>query len=235
MNRIVQFVARKYRWPDFPLPTPAAERGSAAPITLDLLAGRYELSNNNMLTLVAGDGSLYSDVNGLPDEEFAFMDTTGGYRFGSTQRNFIVRFTTNASGEVGGFVGSLNARERTVPRIGPLFGSVRPASDPDPALTEVVERTVRAWAQGGESNLQAPGVAAGTRAAFGSRPVADLAGFKALSYLATFDVAGRGVERHGSPVDRVLYYQLHTEAGNRWLMIHVTADKLIADYDVVDK
>jgi hypothetical protein len=41
--------------------------------------------------------------------------------------------------------------------------------------------------------------------------------------------------RHGSAVARVLFYRLETAAGNRWLLVHVTGDNLITDYDVVDK
>ena len=48
------------------------------------MTGRYELNDNNMVTLVAEGESLFTDVNGLPDEEFLFM---GGDRFGSTQGN----------------------------------------------------------------------------------------------------------------------------------------------------
>ena len=46
---------------------------------------------------------------------------------------------------------------------------------------------------------------------------------------------GRGIERHGGPVAKVLLYRMETAGGNRWLLVHVTGDNLITDYDVVDK
>src|SRR5262245_4774630 len=84
MNRIGAAVGRKYNWPPRSSSASAARKGMAPDIPLDTVTGRYELSNNNMLTLAATGASLFTDVDGLPDEEFVFM---GGDRFGSTERN----------------------------------------------------------------------------------------------------------------------------------------------------
>ena len=34
---------------------------------------------------------------------------------------------------------------------------------------------------------------------------------------------------------RVLFYRMETDQGRRWLMVHVTSDDLITDYDIVDE
>jgi hypothetical protein len=84
--------------------------------------GPYELSNNNMLTLVVRNGSLFTDANGLADEEFLFM---GDDRFGSNQRDVSFRIVRGPAGEVVGLTWSSGGKERRAPRIGPLFSSLK--------------------------------------------------------------------------------------------------------------
>lgn len=176
-NGIVQFIARKYQWPEYPLATPAAARPTVRTVSVGPLA----------------------DVNGLPDEKF------------------------------------VNGKERSVPRIGPLFDDLTPQRDPDPALTESVAATLRALAQGGAAADALRLLTAGGRANLtgaASRPFASL---RALIFLHDQDVTGRGIERLGSGVARVLFYRMDTDRGSRRVMIHLTSDKLITDFDVVDR
>jgi CubicO group peptidase (beta-lactamase class C family) len=231
MNRITEFVATKYAWPSRSAEAPAATTRLKPAIALDTVTGRYELSNNNMLTLTARGDSLFTDVNGLPDEEFLFL---GDDRFGSTDRNVSFRIARSAAGEVIGLGWSSNGSARQIPRIGPLFAAIRPTADPAPAFTEAVNAAVRALARGASaSDLQL--LAPGARANFAGRQIRDFAGVGTLTYLSAQDVTGRRIERHGGTVARVLFYRLGTEEGDRWLLIHVTSDNLITDYDVVDK
>jgi CubicO group peptidase (beta-lactamase class C family) len=235
MNRIVQAVARKYKWPERSSSAPAAAKGIPATLPLETLTGRYELSNNNMLTLVVHEGRVFSDANGLPDEEFLFM---GDDRFGSSQRNVSFRIARSSAGEVVGLTWSNNGQERPVPRIGPLLGSIREASitaDPDPSFTLTVTEAVKAFAEGGAavSNLKA--LTSGARSNLAGAPVREFAGVRAVTFVASQDVTGRRIERHGSAVVKVLFYRLERAEGNRWLLVHVTDDNLITDYDVVDK
>ena len=162
MTRIVEFVARKYNWPPRSSSAPAATKPVAPAIALPPVSGRYELNNNNMLTLVARGDSLFTDVNGLPDEEFVFM---GDDRFGSTQRNISFRIERSAAGDVVGLSWSSNGQERPVPRIGPLFASIKQVTDPDPAFTRTVDAAVRAFAQGGAAVPAATGARADRRSA----------------------------------------------------------------------
>jgi CubicO group peptidase (beta-lactamase class C family) len=232
MNRIVEAVARKYDWPGRSSPAPAATKRIPATIPLEALTGRYELTNNNMLTLVVHNGSLCSDVNGLPDEEFLFM---GDDRFGSSQRDVSFKIAHGSGGDVIGLTWSSNGKERPVPRIGPLFASIKQVKDPDRSFTHTVEAAVRALAQGGDAVRSLPQLAPGARTNLFGGPVLQLAGVRSLTYLSASDVTGRQIERHGGAVAKVLFYRMETDAGSRFLLVHVTRDNLITDYDVVDK
>jgi CubicO group peptidase (beta-lactamase class C family) len=232
MRRIVEFVGRTYNWPQRSSNAPAATTAVAPAINLAPVTGRYELSNNNMLTLVANGDSLFTDVNGLPDEQFLFM---GDDRFGSKDRDISFRISRNASGEVVGLTWSENGRERPVPRIGPLFASITKAADPDPSFTQTVAEAVRGLAVGGATVRGLPQLTPGARAELSDAPVRNLGGFRTLEYLNAQDVTGRQIERHGGAVARVVFYRVETETGQRWLLVHTTSSNLITDYDIVDK
>jgi CubicO group peptidase (beta-lactamase class C family) len=232
MNRIVEFVARKYNWPPRASSPPAATKALAPAVALPAVTGRYELTNNNMLTLVARGDRLFSDVNGLPDEEFLPI---GSDSFGSTERNVTFRIARSAAGDVVGLTWSNSGRERPVPRIGPLFTSIKPVTDPDPSFTRTVDTVVRTLAQGGSTVRGLPQLTPGARVDLSGSPVREFAGIRGITCLAAQDVTGRKIERHGGAVARVLFYQLKTEHGKRWLMLFVTSDGLITDYDLVDK
>jgi hypothetical protein len=60
-----------------------------------------------------------------------------------------------------------------------------------------------------------------------------LADFASATYLGEEDVSGRGIRRHGSEVSRVRLYRMRTKNGERWLMVHVTAEGAVTDYDIV--
>ena len=42
------------------------------------------------------------------------------------------------------------------------------------------------------------------------------------------------IERHKGDVSRVLHYRLMKDKGDRFVLVHVTADGLITDYDIVE-
>ena len=115
------------------------EDGCRQTIALEDVTGRYELTNNNMLTLVAHDGQPCShDVSGLRDEEFLFM----GRRSLRLQQIGTSAFASCASptGAVVGlaWIGDIG-QERQIPRIGPLFASIDAGvdrGDPDPSVHE---------------------------------------------------------------------------------------------------
>ena len=56
---------------------------------------------------------------------------------------------------------------------------------------------------------------------------------EALRYIGEEDVAGRGIQRHGSDVARVRFYRLGGAAGTHYLLVYLTAEGLVTDIDRV--
>ena len=55
-----------------------------------------------------------------------------------------------------------------------------------------------------------------------------------MTFLSSQDVAGRGIERHGGAVAKVLSYRVDAQRPC-FILVHVTSDNLITDYDIVEK
>jgi hypothetical protein len=123
---------------------------------------------------------------------------------------------------------------RTAPRIGPLVSALPRQADRDPAFTARVEGALRALAQGGAAVAGAPALTVGAQRDFSRMGPWDVvAGYRGITFLGANSVAGQGLERHGHPVDRIAYYTLTTDAGQRALLVYVTPDGLITDFDDV--
>ncbi|MDQ3648873.1 MAG: serine hydrolase [Acidobacteriota bacterium] len=231
VSRILSLIASEYSWPDYPTSVPTKRPvANVDAKTLDAYAGRYEFANNRMLTIAAGKGRLFTHEGGFEDEEFVPESVTS---FLSAERDAQITYTKNASGEVTGFVWKRGTEEKRVPRIGPLARSIKPQPDPNPILSRAIEAALRAFAEGGKSVEEVPGVTPGARKQFG-RGTPALAGIKSLSFVAEYDLQQQGIERHEGKVGRVLYYKLVTDKAVRYVLVHLTADGLVTDYDVVD-
>jgi hypothetical protein len=234
MNRLVGFVARKYAWPSL-ASTYVPPVASSVPVPAErvrALTGRYELSNNNMLTLGTVDGRLFIISDGLPDEEFVAL---GDDRFQSLDRDSRIGFVRDASGAITALTWTRAGNTRTAPRIGPLVRALGRQMDPDPAFTVRLDATLRAMAQGGAAVASAPALTPGAQRDFSRGPWPVVAGYIGVGYISAQSVAGRGLERHGHPVDRIAYYVLTTDGQRRALMVYITKDGLITDFDdVVD-
>jgi CubicO group peptidase (beta-lactamase class C family) len=234
MNRLVGFVAKKYAWPAL-ASTYVPPAASSVPVPaerLQAVTGRYEFSNNNMLTLGTMNGRLFIVSDGLPDEEFVAVS---GDQFQSTDRDSRIRFVHDASGAVTALTWTRAGNTRTAPRIGPLVQTLGRQMDPDPAFTVRLDATLRAMTQGGAAVASAPALTPGAQRDFSRSPWPVVAGYVGVGYISGHSVAGRGLERHDHPVDRIAYYVLTTVEGRRALMVYITKDGLITDFDdVVD-
>jgi CubicO group peptidase (beta-lactamase class C family) len=230
MRRILEFVAREYRWPGSapqfaltPVRVPSARLAS--------WGGRYEAANNQMTTLVPQGGKLVSLVDGLPDRIFV---PTGEWQVTSEDQSRRFTFVRNDAGEITGFSRSINGQDRIAPRIGPLLKDVRPARDPDPARTARIDSVVRAMAQGGPAVEQSPMIAGTAKADFAGRAQDVLKGFAGITWLMSEDVSGRGIERHGGTVATVLSYRLNDSKNGAFVLVYLTGDGQVTDYDVVN-
>lgn len=229
MRRILERVALMYGWPGSeppyslaPVAIPAARLAS--------YGGRYEVANNQMLTLVPEGTSVVSLMDGLPDRVFL---PTATWEVTSDDRTRRFTFEHDAAGRILGFSRPIGGAPVTAPRIGPLLGGMTPAPDPDPARTARADSALRALAAGGAAAKESPVLAPGAKADFG-RPQFLLDGFSGLTFLLAEDVAGRGIERHGGAVATVLSYRLDGSVRGAFVLVYLTADGLVTDYDVVD-
>lgn len=232
LNYIVDEVAKKYHWTGYPITTTA--KRVAVPVDAKKLTayeGRYELYNNRMITLTATGDRLFTLVDGFNDEEFVPETAT---RFASTVRDAYLTFTTDAEGKVTELVWKREKEERKIPRIGPLFRSPKPTTDPDPARTHQLESVLNAMAQGGKAVADVTGVTPGVRQAF-SQGAGSLFEMKPLTFIGAEDVSGRGIERHEGKVDQILTYKFGSATVPRYVLIYLTSDGLITDYDIVEK
>jgi hypothetical protein len=58
---------------------------------------------------------------------------------------------------------------------------------------------------------------------------------KPLTFISAEDVSGRGIERHEGKVDRIITYKFGSATAPRYVLIYLTSDGLITDYDIVEK
>ena len=89
--------------------------------------------------------------------------------------------------------------------------------------------------QGGAALADAPGVTPGAKRDFADGVGSALDSLSGLTYLGQEDVTGRGIHRHGNDVATVHYYRVKTAAGQRYLLVHLTAEGMVTDYDVVTR
>ncbi len=211
------------------LPPPVAAAAPAA--TLERYAGRYELANNQMITFVVADGHFYSSSDGLPDEEFIPL---GAGHFASADRPVRFAVTSDLRGGVTGLTWSQGGRDRPVPRIGPLVHTLTRSSDEDRALTAKVEAALSAMARGDSATLAAASaLTPQTRHDFSRGPWPPAVGRRSLTYVARQSAVSPNIERHGGVVDSIVYYTLTTDSGVRTLLVYLTREGLITDFDVV--
>ena len=184
-----------------------------------------------MITFMASGDRLVTVADGFADEEFVPETAT---RFVSADRDAYLTFTPNATGEVAELVWKEGKDERKIPRIGPLFHALTPVSDPDPARTRLIEAALKAMAEGGKSLAETPGISPGAKKGFAGGGAASTA-HTTITFLRAENVAGRGIERHEGRVDQILHYKLVSGKTPRYVIVHLTPDGLVTDYDVVDK
>ena len=203
---------------------------AAPPQLLNAVSGRYEFQNNNMLTLVADKGSIFVDVSGLPDEEWV---ATADQRFVSRDRAVSFKPIMNARGEVEALEWTQNGATRRFPKVGPLFTPAA-ATDPDVDFTQNVLKVLQQLSDGGTAVTDSKYMTEGARKVF-VQANASLKNVQSLEHVLTQDVSGRGVERHGHAIARVVHYRMITPNGPQLLLVHVDANRLVADYDLVTR
>jgi hypothetical protein len=145
-----------------------------------------------------------------------------------------VTFTIDHAGDgINSLTWNEFGQEHKAPRIGPLFHALKPQLDPDPARTERVLAAMKAFAARGKAVADSPLLTAGAREELSSGPPLRWEVTEPAVFLAEQDVSSRSIVRHKSQVASVLHYRQQTDDGVRCLLVHMTADGLLTDYDIV--
>jgi predicted metalloprotease with PDZ domain len=198
----------------------------------DDYTGRYELANG-VLFNVTSDGQVLSA--GFPDSGGAELTPISSETFSYARRNAQVSFLRDSLGQVTGILWKQNDLRRTVPRLGPFIHSIPAQPDPDVAFSQRVRAVMDALSQGVHLDVKTPGLAPGALQDYSSSgPVHHLIGIRLLDYIATQNVGGRNIERHHGKVNRIVYYKMVTGKATEYLMVYLTADDLVTDFDYFD-
>jgi CubicO group peptidase (beta-lactamase class C family) len=201
------------------------------PERLDSYTGYYNVFGTQLLRISREDDHLVVDDGGrlansfLPvsETEFVAEDADRGLTFGPA-----------AAGVFSGITLRLLKDRVGVQRIGPLFDSLTARPPLDPALTRRLESVLKAFALGGRNVADVPGVAPQARVDYSRGPAPELAGIESLAIVHQVDVTGRGIERHGAAVTRVVYGRLLAGGSSRRVLVYLTAEGLVTDQDVIN-
>jgi CubicO group peptidase (beta-lactamase class C family) len=233
VSRIVKVIAKEYNWPDHPrLATPKPHPPvSVDAKTLAALAGYYAFEHTviSISPSETKEGLIGTIEGGLFDDFIPESETT--YVLPDLEGE--ATFEKNEQSEVIGLSWKSGPRTTKATRIGPLIRTLKPQTDPDAALSRKIESALRAFERGGESVKEVPGVTPGARRDF-TRPGDKLAGLRSLSFVAARDVADRRIVRHDGKVSRVHYYDLLTDKTPRHVLVYLTDDNLVTDFDVIE-
>lgn len=226
---IAKGIARHYL-PALKQDQPAAVAGT--PAQFPSFTGRYEYGNNEMMTvtLTVPDGQIGAHLTTDAPDTYKPISESSFYSY---DEDIQLSFVKDKSGAIVAVTVKQEGRERTAPRIGPLIHSMPVHPDPDPAFTNRVKTQLEALGKGGRLLGRTAGVTRGARKDF-MTGVPDLLNIKSLTYIGSNDVSDRKIERHGGKVARVNYYKLTAGAATKYLLVYITADKLLTDEDIVD-
>jgi hypothetical protein len=117
-------------------------------------------------------------------------------------------------------------------RIGPLGATLTPHADPDAAQTAKVTHLLQTLGKGPQAAADGAlltDVARRELAGFGGLPP-----LQSLTFLERQRVEARGLKRHGGAVASVAYYRWSGDKKPHTLLLYLTADGHITDFDLAD-
>ena len=231
VERIQRVVSHLYNWPNYrkdPVPPRAV---ATDPRTLGDVSGRYEVRNNQMMMFAPRDGRLFSYADGHEDEEFVQV---GPDRFTRVDGDATFQFRRDATRRVIGMSVIDQRGTHPVPRVGPLVASLARRADPDARRTARIDTVLRALGAG-KATAVAAMLTAGALRDFRDHEIGELTGITNVSFVGEEEIADRKITRHDSAVARIVYVGATIGGKPRFVLVHVAADGLITDYDVVER
>jgi CubicO group peptidase (beta-lactamase class C family) len=200
------------------------------PAVLDSYTGYYNAYGQQILKVTReGDVLVLDDGGRLANEFLPLSDTS--FVAADADRGFTVRRT--ATGAVEQMTLRLGSDKMPVQPIGPLFSALKPQAGIDEALARKVEAVLKALAVGGQAVERVDALAPQARKDYARGSVPEYGGIQSVSVLGAQDVAGRGIERHGAKVSRVLYVRVRTEKVEHNVLVFLTEDGSVTDEDLL--
>jgi D-alanyl-D-alanine carboxypeptidase len=141
-----------------------------------------------------------------------------------------IRYFKAIKDKFGKLIEILHDEDVHTPYIGPMASTLTPQTDTDTVRTKRIEKILGAFSRG-ESVTE--GVTPGLNKDFAGFPIPELVGIKTISLIATQDVSGRGIVRHGGTVSQVLYYKCIAENATKYVLVYLTEGGQVTDEDVV--
>jgi hypothetical protein len=199
---------------------------------LESVAGLYDFGNGGTGRLMRVGQRIYSVAGGRPDEEFI---PTGRNQFASAEREATITVTRDEHGGVVRLSRSAGGAVRQLQRIGPLFTQITTSAPADPAADARASAMFRAAAKGGGAMDTLSVLSPGARSDLAGYQEPLFAGFQRVIPVGDFDVSARGIERHQSKVARVRYYRVVMSSSEELVLVYLTSEGLIADFDIAAK
>jgi predicted metalloprotease with PDZ domain len=216
-------------------PPPAAINPPAVKTDTTLFeafSGRYEIPEGILFQVTHDKTGLFA---GLADGDATLLAPTSDSTFYYPFRNATLTFNKNGKGQVTGISWNENGFQRNLPRIGAFINRIQHGPDPRPDLTSQVRTVLQALAGGVKADDNIPGIAPSMQKEYISiGPVHGLIDIKTLDYIYSENLPGLHFTRHGGEVGQILYYKLVSTRKNTYLMVYLTPDNQVTDFDYAD-
>jgi predicted metalloprotease with PDZ domain len=195
-------------------------------------SGRYEIAEGVFFQVTCDKTELFA---GLADGDATLLAPASDSAFYYPFRNATLTFGKNGKGQVTGISWSGNGLQRNLPRIGAFINSMQHGPDPRTDLTSRIRTVLQALAGGVKADDNIPGIAPSMQKEYISiGPVHGLIDIKTLDYIYSENIPGHHFTRHGGEVSQILYYKLVSQRKNTYLMVYLTPDNQVTDFDYVD-
>ncbi len=223
-DTLAQGIARRY----VPGLLPRQKEAKVAANTLASYAGYYNAFGGALKVTVDKGHLLFWMGDRLLDEFLPVSET----RFVSEEAHREFEIKKAASGAVTGMRLRMGTQEMQLERIGPLVQTLKGQIAGGPTANPQAETVLAALAQG--QKLESQCVTKGLcKDIPGSLP--ELAGVQSFAFLAAQDCALGSIERHGSKVNRVLYYKALRGQESKYVLVYLTAEGLVTDFDFIEE